>query len=39
MIHLANRREKREWKTKDEMGGWCGSRRRKDSRKELEETG
>ena len=32
-------REDRDWKTKDEMGGWCGSRQWKNRRKELEETG
>jgi len=32
-------REKRDWKTNDEMGGWCGSRQRKNSSKEMEERG
>jgi hypothetical protein len=31
--------EKSDWKTNDEMGGWCGSRQRKNSSKEMEETG
>jgi hypothetical protein len=32
------RREKRDWKTKDEIAGWCRSTQRNNMGKDLEQT-